>query len=792
VSFSVHASDLERLFGARRVCYLVGGYDGSGNFGDVLQLAGQLQRLRTVAPSVLPVPFVDARRIESHRRLAARHPGLFGEACCLFHNGNEGAESPANATHGEGGPQAQPGDPGPEMAWLPDAPQRGRQILVYGGGFLEERFGWGRTKLDLLDALLAWLGDGEPGVELAVTGQQVSPRFLEGEDGARLAGVLGRASMVGVRDEASRRALARCGTLRSKLFLSGDDATALVLTEAWRTARGQPLADPSRPPLAVNVQLSLADYVTEHPNRLLNVVASVVAELRRLTGPDVRLNLITAYEDARISERRHLERLREAIDCDGTAGPILHMLSELEEGFARFREADLTLCCSYHVGLTSLLLGIPALLVHSNGYYRQKHRGLVRAFGLPGTVLLDAERRSNPELLAAVSGVVGSLEHRIGVRTATAMGSARVAATAVQAEGFVAAFLASSGARHVERRYVETVDSLRDTMQELADLRLDYSHLLNEAQGAATLHRGSDDSAAYPTLLKGIRRAVDEALPIDATVLVVSRGDDELLRLDGRQGWHFPQTQDGMYAGHHPADGAVAIAHLEALRAKGAGFLLFPSTGFWWLDYYEKLAQHLNRQYPVVVRDEACLVFALSEQAALAAFRRQEGTLAQRLDATRKEIHRRELGRQVREAAGRIVPAGEVVIVATGGDDELLRLDQRTVWPFPQTADGVYSGVQPRDTATALAQIEALRRRGGRFLMFPRTAWWWFDRYDGLRPTLEVWYRMVWVDQSCLVFELTDGSGGPARSAPSERGSAARRQAAQEGSVRTGANRRPG
>ena len=62
------------------------------------------------------------------------------------------------------------------------------------------------------------------------------------------------------------------------------------------------------------------------------------------------------------------------------------------------------------------------------------------------------------------------------------------------------------------------------------------------------------------------------SLPADARVLVISKGDDDLLRLDGRHGWHFPQTAGGVYAGYHPADSTQAIAHLETLRARGAEF----------------------------------------------------------------------------------------------------------------------------------------------------------------------------------------------------------------------------
>ena len=55
-------------------------------------------------------------------------------------------------------------------------------------------------------------------------------------------------------------------------------------------------------------------------------------------------------------------------------------------------------------------------------------------------------------------------------------------------------------------------------------------------------------------------------------MLVVSNGDDELLELGAeRRGWHFPQMEDGTYAGYHPADSAEAIAHCEALRGAGRG-----------------------------------------------------------------------------------------------------------------------------------------------------------------------------------------------------------------------------
>src|ERR687893_3110227 len=100
----------------------------------------------------------------------------------------------------------------------------------------------------------------------------------------------------------------------------------------------------------------------------------------------------------------------------------------------------------------------------------------------------------------------------------------------------------------------------------------------------------------YEELVSRIREVVYRALPINATVITVSKGDDELLKLDGRRGWHFPQARDGVYAGYHPPDSATAITHLEVLRSKGGDFLLFPSTAFWWLEHYKEFRQYLENR----------------------------------------------------------------------------------------------------------------------------------------------------------------------------------------------------
>ena len=97
----------------------------------------------------------------------------------------------------------------------------------------------------------------------------------------------------------------------------------------------------------------------------------------------------------------------------------------------------------------------------------------------------------------------------------------------------------------------------------------------------------------YAESVDRLRQAVAANVPDSATVLVVSRGDDELLRLGGRTAWHFPRDDGGGWAGHYPADDGEAVRHLEALRAEGAGYVVLPATGLWWLDHYPALRDRL-------------------------------------------------------------------------------------------------------------------------------------------------------------------------------------------------------
>ena len=82
---------------------------------------------------------------------------------------------------------------------------------------------------------------------------------------------------------------------------------------------------------------------------------------------------------------------------------------------------------------------------------------------------------------------------------------------------------------------------------------------------------------------------------------------------DGSEGRIY-LSQGGAHDSSCPLDSDDAINRLEAIRARGAQYLLLPVTAFWWLDHYQKFREHLESHCQVVVRDEnTCIIFDLRE-----------------------------------------------------------------------------------------------------------------------------------------------------------------------------------
>jgi len=88
---------------------------------------------------------------------------------------------------------------------------------------------------------------------------------------------------------------------------------------------------------------------------------------------------------------------------------------------------------------------------------------------------------------------------------------------------------------------------------------------------------------------------------------------------------------------------------------------------------------------------------------------------------------------RIRRLIDRLTPSGATVAVVSHGDGRLTAVTGRQGWHLPAVARGdAVTADDPIDSEAAIAQVEQLRLRGARYLVIPRTALWWLDRYRGL------------------------------------------------------------
>jgi GT2 family glycosyltransferase len=201
------------------------------------------------------------------------------------------------------------------------------------------------------------------------------------------------------------------------------------------------------------------------------------------------------------------------------------------------------------------------------------------------TKLLGAQDRDGAsqeqDLPAVLSRVVGALLD--DERVQSALYDARLLVTALQETSFATA----------EKELAAQPPAAEEDEEDAAERRTDL---------------------AYQACVRRIREVVRATVPEDGVVAVISKGDESLLDLYGREAWHFPQEPDGDYAPQYPNGATAMIAHLEVLRAEGADYLLVPKPMLGWFQGHPKFNQHVNHHYPIAVeQDDACTIFALDE-----------------------------------------------------------------------------------------------------------------------------------------------------------------------------------
>ena len=83
----------------------------------------------------------------------------------------------------------------------------------------------------------------------------------------------------------------------------------------------------------------------------------------------------------------------------------------------------------------------------------------------------------------------------------------------------------------------------------------------------------------------------------------------------------------------------------------------------------------------------------------------------------------RDAGLQIKATA----PSDALVIASDNGDPTLLYYAEHKGWHFMEK-DGIYDG-EPRDSVQAIADLEQLKKRGARYVVFTLNTAWWLDYY---------------------------------------------------------------
>jgi glycosyl transferase family 1 len=261
------------------------------------------------------------------------------------------------------------------------------------------------------------------------------------------------------------------------------------------------------------------------------------------------------------------------------------------------------------------------------------HPSLTEAFGVAA---IEAQAMGLPVVCSDAGGLPENVEH--GVR-GFVVPRRDGAAIAERLAELVADPVLRLGMGRAARQRVERTLSIERQLDGFEAL---YEELLNRprpeprgaaATGEARAERLRDELDALDARCEALReqlwrrKVVDDVrafvkreLPFGSYVLVVSRGDEELVSFPAHRGGHFPQVAGGAYAGHHPADSSEAIAHLAALREAGAEYLIVPATSGWWLEHYEELARHLEDDHlRIASEDGSYVAFAIGAAKAVTA-----------------------------------------------------------------------------------------------------------------------------------------------------------------------------
>jgi glycosyltransferase involved in cell wall biosynthesis/SAM-dependent methyltransferase len=268
----------------------------------------------------------------------------------------------------------------------------------------------------------------------------------------------------------------------------------------------------------------------------------------------------------------------------------------------------------------------------------------------------------------------------------------------------------------------------------------------------------SSDVFVLPSLADSMPLVVLEAMLAGKPVVATRSGGAAEMIVDGETGFLVP-------VGDPPALARAILALLEdpermaamGRRGKERAQAVFSHEQFIqkFERVFDQLASVTDRAGPL---DKRLVPVLLRMLDSIAADKRGIDEEAERAEERAKLV-------RMRDDLAALLPSGTVLILA---DEDCYR-DQltadRLVLPFLERG-GQYWGAPP-DDATAIRELERLRRSGASFLAFAWPAFWWLDYYAELHQYLRATFRCVLENDGLVVFDLrSPGPGGETPTAP--------------------------
>lgn len=340
---------LDLLVQAHSLVFMVGGYDGNHNCGDILQMIGALNILTPLRPHLTPAVIIEQNRLESHREVfSAWEDSLDGVAFLFFRD--QQCELPDGLI------------PLPNLA-----NSTVNMLYAYGGDYFN---GWlGDRKQSMISSVSTWLEDsGTDASKLVpiVTGVQVDEWVL-----TKCGVWLDRSLLLRCRDIKSVNILKK---RLQHVDLGPDDAMSPLLT----ATQVKNIKQSEEFPIRIGVHLNIQSHCKPNGNARSELLLSLLQELHSTQSSGIVVVPIHCYE-REVLENINGDSLFTKLEHLGIAiGSAINL--DLGKSVEKLASLDSIFCCSYHVAMSACLSGVRTVFFVSNEYYDQKLNALRQWF----------------------------------------------------------------------------------------------------------------------------------------------------------------------------------------------------------------------------------------------------------------------------------------------------------------------------------------------------------------------------------------------------------------------------